>query len=111
MKKFSIRISLGPFAIGGNDPIYDLPLIEIRKSGEVYITFPEGANPSVGEVYLILRPTGLSGDQYFSLGRPRRSVAKVKIKMITDKTRAQIEVLSGSVIGGVSAEKQRRDPL
>lgn len=111
MNSLSIRISLGPFAIGGNGPIYDLPLIEIKRSGEVYITFPEGANLSVGEVYLIVRPIGLSGDGYFFLGRPRRSVAKVRIKMVTGKTRAQIEVLSGSVIGGLSAEKLRRDPL
>jgi hypothetical protein len=105
LKKFSIRIALGPFVWGGNEPIYDLPLIELRRSGEVYITFPDGVNLSVGEVYLIVRPIGLSGDGYFFLGQPRRSVAKVKIGMITGQTRAQIQVLGGSVIRGVSAEK------
>ena len=91
--------------------MYDLPLIELKRTGEMYITFPDGVNPSVGEVYLIVRPIGLVRNGYFFFGRPRKSVALVKIIMITGKTRAQIEVLSGSVIGGVSAEKLRRDPL
>jgi hypothetical protein len=111
VKSFSIRISLGPFAIGGDAPIYDLPLIELRRTGEVYLTFPDGVELSVGEEYRVDRPIGLSGDEYFFFGRPRETVAVVKVIMITGKTRAQVQVLSGSVIGGVSAEKLSKDPV
>ncbi len=56
MKKFSLRIAIGSFAIGGSDPIHDLPLIVLKWDGEVCLTFPKGARPAVGEVYYIVRP-------------------------------------------------------
>jgi hypothetical protein len=77
----------------------------------VFLTFPEGVNLSVGDVYRIVRPIGLSGDRYSHLGHPRKSVAIVKIVKLTDRTRAQIQVMDGSVLGGVSAERLKGAPL
>jgi hypothetical protein len=105
VKMLSLRIAIASFAIGGSDPIHDLPLIAVKRNGEIYLTFSKGARPVVGEAYYIVRPIGSSEGVYLFPGRPRKIVAKVKILTITDDTRAQIEVLSGSVIGGVSAEK------
>ena len=105
MKSISVRVTIGLFTIGGNGPIYDLPLIELKRDGGVYLTFPEGTTPNVGDVYRIVRPVGFYGDDYFSLGGPRKTVAKVKILGATSGTRAEVQILRGSVIGGMSAEK------
>jgi hypothetical protein len=98
-------VAIGPLAIGGNDPIYDLPLIELKRDGEVYITFPENVTLTVGEVFRIVRPFGNLEERYLSLGRPRITVAKVKILKVHRGRRAEIKVLRGSIIGGVSAER------
>lgn len=105
MKRLTPRITLGSFVIGGSHPIYDLPLIELRRDGRVFLAFPEKANICVGESYHIVRPIYLFGDEYFALGRPRRLVATMKIVKITGNAQAQVQVLNGSVIAGVSAER------
>jgi hypothetical protein len=105
MKSASIRVSLGPFAIGGNSPLYDLSLIELKRDGRVYLTFQEGVTPIVGDIYHIVRPAGSHGVNYFSWGRPRKTVAKVRILAVSGDTRAEVRILRGSVVGGTSAEK------
>ena len=105
MKGVPIRVTIGPFMIGGNGPIYDLPLIELKRDGRVYLTFPEGTRPNVGDVYRIVRPVGFYGDDYSSFGRPRKTAAKVKILGASGGTRAEVQILKGSIIRGMSAEK------
>jgi hypothetical protein len=105
MKSASVRVTIGPFTIGGNGPIHDLPLIELKRDGGVYITFPEGATPSVGEVYRIVRPSGFYEEEFSFPGRLRRTVAKVRVLSVSRGKRAEVQVLRGSVLGGMSAEK------
>jgi hypothetical protein len=101
----SVRVTIGPFTIGGNDPIYDLPLIELKRDGKVHLTFPEGAMPTMGEVYRIVRPSGFYDEEFSFPGRLRKTVAKVRILSVSCGNRAEVQVLRGSVLGGMSAEK------
>jgi hypothetical protein len=105
MKRASFRVTIGAFAIGRNRAIHNLPLIELKRDGGVHLTFPEGATPTDGEVYRIVRPIGFYGDDYSSLGHLRKTVAKVKILGVSGSNRVEVQVLRGSVVGGVSAEK------
>jgi hypothetical protein len=105
MKSVSVRVKIGPFTIGGDGPIHDLPLIELKRDGGVYLTFPEGATPTVGGVYRIVRPSGFYDEKFSFPGRLRKTVAKVRVLSVSGGMRVEVQVLRGSVLGGMSAEK------
>jgi len=105
MKSASVRVTIGPFTIGGDGPIQGLPLIELKRDGRVYLMFPEGATPTVGEIYRIVRPFGFYDEEFSFPGRPRKTVAKVRVMSVLGGKRAEAQVLRGSVLGGMCAEK------
>jgi hypothetical protein len=107
--KFSVRrflgpLKIGPFLLGGGEPIYDLPLIDVNREG-VYLTFPEGTAPAENEVFSVVRPLGRREDPVLASGQPRRVVAEVRIASVVRTTRALVHVLRGSVIKGIGAER------
>jgi hypothetical protein len=109
MSNPSVRRSFGPlkigrFLFGGRLPILDLRLIEVNRDG-VYLTFPEGATPAENEVFNVVRPVGRCEDPVLASGRPRRVVAEVKVVKAVGATRTLVQVLWGSVIKGIGAER------
>jgi len=105
----SVKRSFGPlkigrFLLGGRLPILDLRLIEVYRDG-VFLTFPEGTTPAENEVFNVVRPVGRREDPVLASGCPRRVVAEVKIVKAVGATRTLVQVLWGSVIKGVGAER------
>ncbi len=95
---------IGPLIFGGNTTPLDLPIMELKRDG-VYLTFPEETVLHEGEVFWIVRWVGSYGHPRIISFLPRRIVATVKILKITGGTRAFVDVLEGSVVKGVCAEK------
>ena len=100
---FSLR--LGPFILGGHEPVYDLLLIDVTRRG-VYVTFARGTPLVPGTRFNIVRPIGRHDDPILKPGQPRRIVAEVEIIERGDAGRALVRVLGGSVISGTGAEKK-----
>lgn len=94
----------GPWVVGKNGPLYELPLIELKREG-TYITFSEGAEPSAGELFRIEYPIGIPEGMPSRGGALRKVVAVVKILKIESGRRALVSVLSGSVARGRCAER------
>jgi hypothetical protein len=103
-KRFLGPLKIGPFLLGGIEPIYELPLIDVNRQG-VYLTFPEGAALAENQIFRIVRPLRRREDPVFASGHPRRVVAKVKIVRVIEKSRVLVRVLKGSIIKGTGAEK------
>jgi hypothetical protein len=97
-------LKIGPFLLGGRRPIHDLRLIDVTRDG-VYLTFPEGTALAENEVYRIVRPIGRREDPVLVSGQPRRVVAEVRVVKAVGATRTLVQVLWGSVIKGVGAER------
>jgi len=103
-------LKFGPFILGGNDPIYNLLLIDVRRRG-VYLTFEEGASLTRGAKLRVVRPMGKQDDPLLSPGQLRRVIALVEIVEVGEAGRALVSVLSGSVLTGTGAEKTGGDVL
>jgi hypothetical protein len=99
-------LKIGPFLVGGREPIHDLPLIEVNRR-EVYLTFPEGVALAENEVFRVVRPLRRRDDPILASGQPRRIVADVKIVRVMGTTRALVWVLRGSATKGIGAERVR----
>jgi hypothetical protein len=97
-------LKIGRLLLGGGLPILDLRLIEINRDG-VFLTFPEGATPAENAVFNVVRPLGRREDPVLASGQPRRIVAEVRVVKAVKGTRTLVQVLWGSVIGGVGAER------
>jgi hypothetical protein len=97
-------MKIGPFLLGGKEPIYDLSLIDVSRTG-VYLTFPEGAAPARDEVYRVVRPIKRHVDDKLAAGMPRLIVAEVMVTRLMENTRVLVRVLRGSVIKGTGVER------
>jgi len=100
-------VRFGPFILGENGPLYELPLIELTREG-TYITFSEGGDPSQGDLFSIISPVGNREGLPLTRGALRKVVAVVKILRIEGERRALVEVLRGSVAKGSYAERSDR---
>ncbi len=103
-KKIFLRIAFGPFIFCGFGPLYDILVVELNKDG-IYITFPPSMEVAVGDCLLILRPLGSYPGVYFSSGRARKIIGKVKVLKIIGDGRVDAQRLEGKVVGGCKAEK------
>jgi len=90
--------------LGGNEPRYELPLIDIGLTRSS-ITFSPGTRLAKGDMFEIVRPLRMRADFTSLSGGLRRIVALVKIVGVEDDVRARVEVLGGSLRGGVWAER------
>jgi len=97
-------LRFGPFILGGDEPVYNLLLIDVTRHG-VYLTFEEGTSLTKGAVFRVVRPLGKHDDPLLSPGQFRKVVALVEIVDISEPGRALVRVLSGSVLSGTGAEK------
>ena len=95
---------VGPLILGGNTIPLDIPVMELNLDG-TFLTFPEETSLHEGEVFWIVRWMGTCRRPRVLSFLPRRIVAIVKILRITGGTRAFVDVLKGSVVKGVCAEK------
>lgn len=105
-KNFLGPLKIGSFLLGGRRPIHDLRLIDLTRDG-VYLTFPEGTALAENEVYRIVRLIGRREDPVLVSGQPRRVVAEVRVVKAVGATRTLVQVLWGSVIKGLGAERVR----
>jgi len=105
-------LKIGPFLVGGREPVWELPLIDLNRRG-VYITFPEDATPAENDFFRIVRPLRRREDTPHLPGQARRIVAEVKIMSVDGSHRARVQVLRGSIIKGTAAERipQSNRPL
>ena len=102
--KIPLRIGLGSFILWGRVPLLHLKLIELMRDG-TYLTFPDGTEVTNGGIYFVVRPLMSCHASYLSPGKPRKVVATVRVVKTTNKTRALVTILSGSLLEGTSAEK------
>jgi hypothetical protein len=105
--KAPLRIALGSFILWGKGSLLPLKLVELMRDG-TYLTFPDGTEVTNGGVFFIVRPLISYHGSYLFPGKPRKVVATVQVVRTTNKTRALVTILSGSLLEGVSAEKASR---
>ena len=104
-KRFFGPLKIGPFLLGGSRPIHNLSLIDVNQRG-VYLTFSEGTLLAEREVFRVVRPLTRRTDPTLASGQPRRIVAEVKVVKVTGRTSVLVQVLRGSVIKGLGAERR-----
>ena len=105
------------FLWSGCSSSYSIRVIE-TTSKEVYLSFPKGADVSVGDTFVLYRnqqsssmggqPSGHAGHGAHSGGGQatiKQFVGKVQVIQIVDETHASVKVLSGQVEDGLRAEK------
>jgi hypothetical protein len=104
-KRFFGPLKIGPFLLGGSGPIHNLSLIDVNQRG-VYLTFSERTLLAENDVFRVVRPLTRRTDPTLASGQPRRIVAEVKVVKVTGRTSVLVQVLRGSVIKGLGAERR-----
>jgi hypothetical protein len=103
--KLSLVFALCLFFLCSCGVSYDIAHVE-QRNDQVYLTFAKGTPVSEGEMFRIFGSVGSSDSSvYFSHGRPRKILGRVKIVRIVDDSRALVHVIEGTVTGAVIAEK------
>jgi hypothetical protein len=97
-------LRIGRFKLGGGEPRHELPLIDIGLT-RTFITFPPGTMLATGQMFEIIRPIRVHAGFIRPFRAFRKVVALVKIVGIGLEARARVEVLRGSVRGGLWAER------
>ncbi|MFZ1081665.1 MAG: hypothetical protein WAO19_07045 [Candidatus Kryptoniota bacterium] len=105
MTKLSLSFALCLFFLCSCGGSYDIVHVEQRNDG-AYLTFPQGTPVTEGEVFRIFASMGSSDSSvYFSHGRPRKILGRVKVVKVEDDSQAIVQIIEGTVTGGVIAEK------
>lgn len=104
MKYVSIIILFGLLVIGCSGSSYHLKVVD-AAAGEVFLTFSEGSNVQVGNVFVLYamgQSHGSSGGGHHDHGGGGTSnrpviIGYVKVIELFDQTHGKVEILSGHV--------------
>jgi hypothetical protein len=105
MKKNPLRIIIGHYILRGCGPTTELLITEKRRDGRNYLTFPEGARATVGEVMWILRPVSLHLGFFMLKSGVMMRLGKIEVVEIIGDNRVEVRLLSGTFFGGTCVGK------